>query len=202
MRLPLVLAFASFLGSSVSAHADSLVTIIVSIVGSGSIGNETFTNKRITLADTTTLESYYENGDFSGPGWSTDFGLSSSSILYGAIQGIGTFGTEAFIVSDNGLYDPDGRLEFTSGLSSPATPETIGPVFGGGSVSDYCYGSSTPCPGFIQTSMGNLYITSFESNSAIGEEILTTTPEPSTLALLGTGMIGVAGFARRKFSRN
>ncbi|WP_433965170.1 PEP-CTERM sorting domain-containing protein [Tunturiibacter gelidiferens] len=201
MRLPLALAIASVLGSSVPSHADSLVTIIVSIVGSGSIGNETFTYKRITLADTTTLESYYENGDFQGPGWSTDFGLSSFSSLYGAIQGIGTFGTEAFIVSDQGLYDPYGRLEISSGLSSPATPETIGPVFGGGAVGDACYGSSTPCPGYIETSKGNLYITSFDSNSAIGEEILTTTPEPSTLALFGTGMIGVAGFARRKFIR-
>jgi hypothetical protein len=197
MRLSIALAVVvSFLGSSVSAHADSLVTIIASIVGSGSIGNETFTDKRITLDATTTLESYYANGDFQGPGWSTVL------VGVGTIQGIGNFGTNVLIVSDQGIYDPSGRLDISTGLSAPATPETVGPVFGGGDVGDECEGSSTPCPGFIQTSLGNLYITSFESNSAIGEEILTNTPEPSTLALLGTGMIGVAGFARRKFSRN
>jgi hypothetical protein len=197
MRLSIALAIVfSFLGSSVSAHADSLVTIIASIVGSGSIGNETFTDKRITLTATTTLESYYYYGDFQGPGWSTVFGGGISSI-----QGIGTFGTDVFIVSDQGIYDPYGRLDISTGLLAPATPETIGPVFGGGDVGDSCYGSSTPCPGYIETSKGNLYITSFDSNSAIGEEIFTVTPEPSSMVLFGTGMLGMVGFARRKFSR-
>jgi hypothetical protein len=197
MRLLRALVIASFLGSSVLAHADSLVTIIASIVGSGSIGNETFTDKRITLAATTTLESYYANGDFQGPGWSADFGGG-----VGSIQGIGTFGTNVLIVLGDGgeLYDPYGRLDISSGLFAPATPETIGPVFGGGDVGDSCYGSSTPCPGYIETSKGNLYITSFDSNSAIGEEIFTVTPEPSTFVLFGTGILGLAGAMRRRFS--
>jgi PEP-CTERM motif len=207
MRLLRAIAIASFLGSAVLAHADT-ITWIVSIVGSGSLGTQTFADKRITLITSTTTDLYYEWGDFtSPPGWADYIALSASSTV--SIEGIGTFfgpDTAAVDNYNNGLEigDSEDELFIKSSINPPITPETIGPVVGGGSVVDDCdpVYNFKPCPGFIGTSGGNLEVTSFDPNSATGEEIFTVTPEPSTFALLGTGMIGMAGFARRKFSRS
>jgi hypothetical protein len=103
------------------------------------------------LVDTTTVEDYYEFGDFSGPGWSDTF-LDGS--LIGTIDGIGTFGTAASLVGDviGGLEigDSANRLYIVSNLAPPITPENIGPVVGGGFVNDACdpfAGNLAPCPG-------------------------------------------------------
>jgi hypothetical protein len=199
------LAIASFIGTATPVHADT-ITWSVSIVGSGSLGTQTFTDKRITLIDATTTENYYEFGDFGGP---VGFAFCCADSATATIEGIGTFGSAAvevdteFSTSGLAIGDSENRLSIASGLDAPNTPETIGPVIGNGAVVDACDPSFqfAPCPGYIWTSAGQLFINSYDTTSATGEEILTATPEPSTFALLGTGMIGVAGFVRRKFSR-
>jgi hypothetical protein len=203
--LPSILTLACCLATSTISHADT-ITWIVSIVGSGSLGAQTFTDNRITLIDTATIENYYEFGDFGGPeGFAFCCFVDSATAT---VQGIGTFGSAAVEVdtefSDSGLAiaDSENRLSIASGLIAPNTAESIGPVFGNGSVIDGCdpdFGFP-PCPGYIETTGGNLFIDSFIPSSATGQEILSAVPEPGTFILLGSGLLAMRGVWRKRFS--
>jgi hypothetical protein len=54
--------------------------------------------------------------------------------------------------------------------------------------------------GAFKQQVGKLTIDSFNSNSATEEETFSVTLKPSTFALLGTGITGVAGLVWRRFS--
>jgi hypothetical protein len=183
--LPSILTLACCLATSTIAHADT-ITWIVSIVGSGSLGTQTFTAKRITLIDTATTQNYYQYTDFGGPGFAFCCFLDSSTVT---IAGIGTFGSGANEVdtefSNSGLAigDSEDRLSIASGLEASNTPESLGPIFGNGTVIDGCdpdFGFPA-CPGYISTDVGNLIINSFDSSSATGQEILSACPNPLRL---------------------
>jgi PEP-CTERM motif len=197
-----ILALASFLATSTIARADT-ITWIVSIVGSGTLGALTFTDKRITLIDTATTENYYEFGDFGGP-YGFSFCCADSSTA--TIEGIGTFGSAAVDIdtefSGSGLEigDTANRLSIASGLDAPITPESIGPVLGNGTVTDACDPDFqfAPCPGYIETTGGSLIIDSFNPESATGEEILSAVPEPGTFILIGSGLLAMCGVRRTK----
>jgi len=196
MRLLLsILTLASCLATSSIAQADT-ITWIVSIVASGSVGTQPFTDKRITLIDKATTESYYEFTDFLGSGFT--FCCADSSTV--TIQGIGTFGSAAttvtteFSVSGVAIDDSENRLSIDSGLDAPKTAESLGPIFGNGGIIDACdpdFGFP-PCPGYIETTGGDLTIDSFNSDSAVGQEIVSApVPEPGTLALIVIGLLSM-----------
>jgi hypothetical protein len=205
MRLILsILTLACCLATSTITRADT-ITWIVSIVGSGSLGAQTFTDKRITLIDTSTTQNYYQYTDFGGPGFAFCCFLDSSTVT---IDGIGTFGSGANEVDTEfggglAIGDSEDRLSIASGLEAPNTPESLGPVFGNGTVIDGCdpdFGFPS-CPGYISTDVGNLIINSFDSSSATGQEILSTVPEPAALTLMGTGLLAIWGLRRTRGSQ-
>jgi hypothetical protein len=205
--LPSILTLASCLATSTIANADT-VTYIVSIVGSGSIGNRTFTDKRITLtafATTEDLAAAAGNGAPDGSLGLLDLYMEASA----TVQGIGTFGSQADFITngDDGpgflqIADTEDRLSIESGLTVTDTPTNLGPVVGNGAVLDGCdpiFGFP-PCPGSISTTGGELIINSFDSDSATGQEIFNPVPEPATFVLIGSGLLAMSGLWRKWFS--
>jgi hypothetical protein len=65
-------------------------------------------------------------------------------------------------------------------------------------INDGLHGGSATYVGFNLFSVG---VHDFGIFSMIVTDNAAATPEPSTFALLGTGILGLAGAARRKFSR-
>jgi hypothetical protein len=202
--LPSILTVALCLATSPIARADT-ITWIVSIVGSGSLGAQTFSDKRITLKDTATTENYFEHSDFGGPGFAFCCFVDSATVT---VEGLGTFGSAAVEVdtefSGGGLEigDSEDRLSIASGLEAPNTPESLGPVFGNGTVLDGCdpdFGFP-PCPGYISTDVGELIINSFNPDSAIGQETLSAVPEPGTFVLIGSGLLAMSGVWRKRLN--
>jgi hypothetical protein len=96
-------------------------------------------------------------------------------------------------VTDNGVTAPD-MLVFYTGPDGGAFTDTF---FGLSFVSPQLYTGSTSAPTFILgTFAGTDGIPGSPNDVSIA---ITASPEPSSIALLCTGLLGVAGVARRRF---
>jgi PEP-CTERM motif-containing protein len=134
--------------------------------------------------------------------------LSTGSLASGDLQNGGTFnGVGSFVITSNGTSGLPNGLLFNGSFTGPVTWTLVtlansthnytlsgavtGTWFNGLKVD----GATTQLTintghGFFN---GSTFISSGDTN------IVTSVPEPGTLGLLGTGLVGIAGAMHRKF---
>ena len=128
--------------------------------------------------------------------------MTSGSLQMGAVFG----GGGTFNITTNGSNGlPNGAL-FTGSFTGPVTWTLITLANGThdytlqGSVSGTWYNGSIASGATIQLTIntGLKFFNGTKRISSGDSNIVTTVPEPGTLGLLGTGLIGLAGALRRK----
>lgn len=192
LRLSRLLQSAAFLAvvaAPIAAWATP-ITYTDSGIASGTIGKQSFTNSLVVFTFVGDTSNITNDGFL----FLNNLGLSTVQIDG---VGIASFTSSTFGVADQpsfpgaAFYDAATSFAFGTGsavFSTYGLDTALGPITGSFITNGASIGEAT--------NFGSLFITS--AGNTTFQAITSPIPEPSTLALLGTGVLGVLGAVRRR----
>jgi len=194
MRILHLLTLAATIAAPIALHA-SLLTYTDTFTGSGSIGGVGFNNAVVTFTETADPSNKVNEGG----GTYAVAGAATFSI--GGVAS-GAFTDDIQVFANQG----PGSAGFGDTSNGAALILTNAPAF-----FSYELGAIAPTDGwtiinsynntflFYGTTVGDLELNT-ASDSTFSAVDTSAVPEPSSLVLLGTGVLGALGVVRRKFS--
>ncbi len=133
----------------------------------------------------------------------------TGSLISGSIGAGGTFAAGgSFTIKGNGTNGIPNGVLFTGSFSGPVTWTAVKQPAGNftytltGNVSGMLSNGSPAAGGTVQFTFDVPQSQQFSTSVRLNNGVTTVTvPEPGTLGLLGTGLIGIAGLVRRKMKK-